>query len=74
MSSRPVRAKVPILHFMPTRLKLAPPPPVSNGFYMDISNQHRVPFTDFQILHQNLGDNLENKMFQNLKLSKDFNI
>ena len=41
---------------------------------MDISNQHRVPFTDFQIRHQKLGDILENKVFQNLKLSKNYNI
>ena len=57
---------------MPTRLILAPP--VSNGFYMDILNQHRVPFTDFQIRHQKLGDILENTVFQNLKLSKNSNI
>ena len=74
MSSSPVKAGVPILYIMPIRLILVPLPPVSNGFYMDISNQHRVPFTDFQIRHQKLGDILENKVFQNLKLSKNSNI
>ena len=56
------------------KINTCPNPPVSNGFYVNISNQHHVPFTDFQICRQKLGDILENRMFRNLKLSKNSNI
>jgi hypothetical protein len=56
------------------KINTCPNPPVSNGFYVNISNQHHFPFTDFQICRQKLGDILENRMFRNLKLSKNSNI